>query len=70
MTQNVLIDYAAPMLATETNMKKAHDALLANDYDLALQHMLEAVVDAKMTLNAIQHMKDLNNALRQQTETV
>jgi hypothetical protein len=67
---NVLIDYAAPMLATETNMKKAHDALLANDYDLAIESMLEAVVDAKMTLNAIQHMKDLNNALRKQAETV
>jgi hypothetical protein len=67
---NVLIDYAAPMLAAETHMKKAHDAMLSNDYDLAMEFMLEAVVDAKMTLNAIQHMKDLNNALRKQTASV
>jgi hypothetical protein len=70
MTQNVLIDFAGPMMATETHIKKAHDALLSNDYDLAMQFMLEAVVDAKMTLNAIQHMKELHNALRQQAETV
>jgi hypothetical protein len=70
MTQNVLIDYAAPMLAAETNIKKAHDALLHNDYDLGMELMLEALVDAKMTLNAIQHMKDLRNALRQQATPV
>lgn len=70
MTQNVLIDYAAPMLSAEANMKKAHDAMLTNDYDLAMLLMLEATTDAKMTLNAIRHMKELNNALRQQTETV
>ena len=70
MTQNVLIDYAAPMLAAETNIKKAHDAMLSNDYDLAMELMLEALADAKMTLNAIQHMKDLNNAIRKQTTPV
>jgi hypothetical protein len=70
MTQNTLIDYAAPMMASEINIKKAHDALLSNDYDSAKMLMLEAIADAKMTLNAIQHMKDLNDALRKQTPSI
>jgi hypothetical protein len=70
---NVLIDYAAPMMATETAIKKAHDFMLANDYDSAIEAMLDAIADAKLTLHAINHTKELkevHRALCEQAKTV
>ena len=65
-----LIDYAAPMMATETAIKKAHDHLLEGDFVLAMDQLTLAMVEVKMTRNAVQHMKEQQDALRQQTPSV
>ena len=65
-----MIDYAYPMMMAENALKEAHIHMLNKEYDNAIEQMLTAVTEAKLTLNAISHMKEQDNALRQQAETV
>ena len=69
MTPEVLIDYANPCLNAELALKKLHDAMLHNDYDMALEAGIEALTETRMTINAIKHMEE-QHALRQQAQTV
>ena len=70
MSQDTLIDYAHPMMMCEKAMKKAHNYLLEGDYVLAMDQLTLALVEAKMARNAVQHMMEKQDALRQQTQTV
>jgi hypothetical protein len=70
MMQDVVIDYAYPMMMAEKAMKEAHNHMLDTDYDKAIEQMLVAMTEAKMTLNSIKHMKEQRNALREQAEAV
>ena len=70
MSDNTLIDYAYPMMMCEKAMKKAHDYLLDGDYVLALDQLTLAIVEARMARNAVQHMMEQVNALREQTPPV
>ena len=65
-----LIDYAYPMMAAEKALKDAHHRMLENKYDEALEEMNKALVEARITINSIRHLKEQNNALRQQTTPV
>ena len=65
-----IIDYAYPMMAAEKALKEAHNNLLENRYDEALEDMNRALVEARITINSIRHMKEQDNALRQQTPPV
>jgi hypothetical protein len=65
-----MIDYAYPMMMTEKAIKEAHNRMLENDHDQAIEQMLVVMAEAKMTLNAIRHMKEQQDALRQQTSSV
>ena len=65
-----MIDYAYPMMMTEKAIKEAHNRMLDNDHDQAIEQMLVVMTEAKMTLNAIRHMKEQQDALRQQTSSV
>lgn len=65
-----MIDYAYPMMMTEKAIKEAHNHMLENEYDAAVEQMLVAITEAKMTLNSIKHMKEQRDALRQQTKAV
>jgi hypothetical protein len=65
-----MIDYAYPMMMTEKAIKEAHNRMLENDHDQAIEQMLVVMTEAKMTLNAIRHMKEQQDALRQQTSSV
>jgi hypothetical protein len=57
---NNLIDYAQPMLDVQRLLKATHEALLDRDYDTALAHAMNAIVEAKMAYNAILHEKEKN----------
>lgn len=70
MYMKAVIDYAYPMMATEKSLKKAHLLMLDKKYDEALDELLIAAAEVKMTINAICHMKEQEDALRKQTETV
>ncbi len=50
MKTQEIIDYAYPCMMAERGLKKAHDALLDNDYDAAIEHTLAAITEAKMML--------------------
>jgi hypothetical protein len=65
-----MIDYAYPMMMTEKAIKEAHNRMLDNDHDQAIEQMLMVMTEAKMTLNAIRHMKEQQDALRKQTKAV
>lgn len=65
-----MIDYAYPMMMTEKAIKEAHNRMLENDYDSAIEQMFVAMTEAKMTLNSIRHMKEQKDALRKQATTI
>ena len=67
---NNLVDYAMPCMKAERALKKTHELVLLKKYDDALEAALDAVVEAKMTYNAILHMKEQQDAIREQTAPV
>lgn len=65
-----VVDYAYPMMMAEKALKEAHNHLLNKEYDEAIEVMLVAITEAKLTLTSIKHMKEQDDALRKQTEAV
>jgi hypothetical protein len=65
-----VVDYAYPMMMAEKALKEAHNHLLDKEYDEAIEVMLVAITEAKLTLTSIKHMKEQDDALRKQTEAV
>lgn len=61
-----LIDYARPMMMAERALKKAHDCLLEQDYEAALDQLKLAIVETRAASAATIHLKETNDALRQQ----
>lgn len=59
MVNAELIDYARPCMMAEKAMKKLHEAMLMKQYDEALQHAEEALVEMRLTMAAIRHEKDM-----------
>ena len=70
MKTQEIIDYAYPCMMAERGLKKAHDAMLENDYDAAIEHTVAAIAEAKMMYNSIKIMQEKNNALLEQTTPV
>jgi hypothetical protein len=66
MNMTTVIDYAYPMMAAEKSLKETHQFMLDRKYDEALDELLIAASEVKMTINAIRHMKEQEHALRQQ----
>jgi hypothetical protein len=67
---NAVVDYAYPMMMAEKALKEAHNHLLNREYDEAIEVMLSAITESKLTLTSIKHMKEQDDALRKQTEAV
>jgi hypothetical protein len=65
-----LIDYAMPCMKAESALKRLHDAMLNKKYDDALEEALDALVEVKMTYNAVLHAKEQENAVREQAAPV
>jgi len=70
MKTQEIIDYAYPCMMAERALKKAHDAILDNDYDKAIEHAIVAITEAKMMYNSIKIMQEKSNALREQTPSL
>ena len=54
----LMIDYAYPMLMAENALKKAHQHMLKREYDEAIEELLKATAECKLSMNAIKHMKE------------
>ena len=65
-----LIDYAMPCMKAEKALKRLHDAMLRKDYDAALEAGRDAIVEVKMTYNAVLHTKEVEDAIREQAAPV
>ena len=53
--EQTLIDYAAPCMAAEKALKDLHNAMLERDYEKAYSKGMDALVEVRMTMNAIRH---------------
>lgn len=53
-----LIDYAHPMMMAERNLRDAYNALIEGNLELGEEHLLAGLVEVKMALNAVKHMKE------------
>lgn len=65
-----MIDYAYPTMMAENALAKLHNLMLEKKYDEAIEAGIEALVETKLAVNAIKHMKEQSDALRKQTETL
>jgi len=55
----LMIDYAYPCMMAERALKRAHDAVLDNDLEKAIEEALVAMSEAKLMLTALKHMKEV-----------
>jgi len=55
-----IVDYAKPCMNAERALKDAHNAVLNNDFDLALVKTMDALVSVRLMQNALRHMKEKN----------
>lgn len=53
-----LIDYAYPLMMAERRLKDAHAELLNRNFDGGLEKLLEAIVEVRIAVNAVRHMKE------------
>jgi hypothetical protein len=58
MKQDIVVDYAAPCMKAERALKDLHEAMLERKYDEAIEAALQALVETKLTLNAIKHEQE------------
>ena len=65
-----LIDYAAPMIRIEKLLKDMHNLLLAHQMDAAMEMGLQITAESRMLCHVLTLMKEDQNALRKQTQTV
>ena len=53
-----IVDYAYPCMMAEKALKQAHEAVLKNDFDGAIEQTLQAIVEARIMLNSLKDMKE------------
>jgi hypothetical protein len=59
--KDVVIDYADSYMAANDALKSVYNKMLAQDYDGALESALQTIVEVKMLLAAIRHIKDVQS---------
>lgn len=52
-----LIDYAHPCMMAENALKEAHKHMLNREYGEAIEQALDAIVETRLMINAIKHMR-------------
>ena len=53
-----IVDYAHPCMMAEKALKDAHEAVLKQDFDAAISHAVEAIVQSRLMLNALNHQRE------------
>jgi hypothetical protein len=57
-------------MMAEKALKDVHHAMLAQDYETAIERANAAIVEARMMLNSIKIMQESPYAVREQAQTV
>lgn len=57
-----IVDYAYPCMMAEKALRDLHEAMLANNYDKALEHALVAVAETRLAYQSIKEMKEKESA--------
>lgn len=70
MRNDEAIDFAKPYMDAKRALLDLHDAMLHKEYDHAIKLGMNAITDIRIALAAIRHEQEMQDALRQQTETV
>lgn len=65
-----MTDYAYPCMMAENALKDLHLAALDKDYAAAIEHGIQALVEVKLTIQNLKLMKEQEDALRNQAQTV
>lgn len=58
MNTEVINDYARPCMDAEKALKDAHDAVLDGKLDLAMTHIMDAIIAARLMYGALRLMKE------------
>jgi hypothetical protein len=53
-----IVDYAYPCMMAEKALRDAHNAVLERDLDEAIEQTIEALVQTRMMLVSLKHMKE------------
>ena len=53
-----IVDYAYPCMMAEKALKEAHEAVLKDNYDAAIEQTTQAIVEARLMLHSLQVMKE------------
>ena len=53
-----IVDYARPCMMAERALKDAHNAVLKKDFDEAIAQTTEALVQSRLMLVSLKHMKE------------
>lgn len=65
-----LTDYAHPCMMAENALKDLHLAALDKDYSAAILFGIAAATEVRLTIQNLKLMKEQEDALRNQTQTV
>ena len=53
-----IVDYAYPCMMAEKALRYAHEAVLKNNFDAAIEQTTQAIVEARLMLRSLQTMKE------------
>ena len=56
----VIVDYAMPCMMAEKALKDLHNAVLDQKLDEAIEHCMETIVQSRLLLASLKHMKEKN----------
>lgn len=65
-----IVDYAMPCMNAERELKKTHEAVLKNDFDSAIEAATRAAAECRLLVVTLKEMKERENALRKQAQTL
>ena len=53
-----IVDYAYPCMMAEKALRDAHEAVLENNLDAAIEQTTQAIVETRLMLRSLQIMKE------------
>jgi hypothetical protein len=59
-----MIDYSYPCMMAEKALKDLHNAAIEGRLDEAAEHALEAITEARLVYQALQHMKSARHQVQ------